>query len=227
MTQTKIRSLQTTMPNADGWMLVADTWTYASATAVTVPSGAALLYAVGDKIRLKQGATYKYFYVTAVADTLLTVTGGSDFTVATPTAITDVYYSKVATPVGFPQWFNYAPYGISATNVTLLGRFCVNGRICSFQFVANFTGGITFTTMPSLPILSSSNIIGTRYGLSGLAGYIEAGVAEHPCGLQLEIHNNTPLFILETFNTVTEISATSPITWKSGDTIEAAGSYEI
>ena len=62
----------------DGWMPAEETWTYASATTITVPSGAASKYSKGDKIRLKQGAGYKYFYVVGIADTVLTVTGGSD-----------------------------------------------------------------------------------------------------------------------------------------------------
>ena len=144
MTQTKIRSLQTTMPNADGWMLVVDTWAYASATTITVPSGAALLYAVGDKIRLKQGATYKYFYVIVVADTLLTVTGGSDYTVATPTAITDVYYSHVTSPVGFPQWFNWNStcYGTSGSvgtysELVTTSKFSIVGRSANIVVMKN------------------------------------------------------------------------------------------
>ena len=86
-----------------GWTPARQSWAYASATTITVPSGAELIYSVGDKIRFKQGAEYKYFYIIAVADTLLTVTGGSDYTVATPTAITDIYYSKAASSVGFPK----------------------------------------------------------------------------------------------------------------------------
>jgi hypothetical protein len=98
----------TTVPNVDGWGLGVGTWTYASATTITIQAGGVGIYSVGDKIRFKQGAGYKYFYVVEVADTLLTVSGGSDFTVATPTAITDVYYSHATCPVGFPGGFNYA-----------------------------------------------------------------------------------------------------------------------
>ena len=84
-----------------GWLDFGVTATYGSATTITVPSGAAAKYAVGDKIKLTQ-TTVKYFYVTAVADTVLTVTGGTDYTVANA-AITSPYYSKAASPVGFPN----------------------------------------------------------------------------------------------------------------------------
>lgn len=84
-----------------GWAPANETWEYASATTITVPSGATSRYQKGDKIRLKQGGGYKYFYIVSVADKLLTVTGGSDYTVANA-AITDNYYSKAMNPQGWP-----------------------------------------------------------------------------------------------------------------------------
>lgn len=39
---------------ADGWTSVSDTWTYASASTITVPSGAASLYQIGDRVGITQ-----------------------------------------------------------------------------------------------------------------------------------------------------------------------------
>ena len=90
-----------------GWTEIPDgSWTYASSTTITVPSGAASIYAVGDQVRLKQGGAYKYFSIITVADTLLTVTGGTDYTVANA-AITDAAFSKGG-GVGHPGWLNYS-----------------------------------------------------------------------------------------------------------------------
>jgi hypothetical protein len=86
------------------WIYISDTCSYNSPFSITVPTGATLIYSVGDKLRIKQGGGWKYFYITIVADTLLTVCAGKDYSV-TDAAITDVYYSKVETPIGFPQWF--------------------------------------------------------------------------------------------------------------------------
>lgn len=83
----------------DGWILVSDSWTYASASTITVPSDATTKYDVGDKIKLSNGST-KYFNITAVAATTLTVIGVSGEVVAN-SAITSVYYSKAETPHGF------------------------------------------------------------------------------------------------------------------------------
>lgn len=92
----------------DGWNEIGDTWTYASANTITVTSGAAAIYKKGMGIRWKQGGSYKYAYITVVADTLLTVTGGTDYTVAN-SAITDVAYTLTpTTAIGFPVGFNCA-----------------------------------------------------------------------------------------------------------------------
>ena len=88
----------------DGWIAATDSWTYASADAptfvITVPTGAASIYGVGDRIKLTQ-TTVKYFIVTAVTDTTLTVYGGTDYTLVNA-AISLNYYSHQKAPLGFP-----------------------------------------------------------------------------------------------------------------------------
>lgn len=83
-----------------GWSVASGTaWTYASSSTVNVPSGAASIYQVNDKIKITQ-TTAKYFYVTAVADTLLTLSGGGTYTVANA-SITAQWYSRVRNPKGW------------------------------------------------------------------------------------------------------------------------------
>jgi hypothetical protein len=137
----------------DGWVSVTDAWTYASATTITVPSDATTKYSIGDKIKLTQ-TTVKYFYITAVAATTLTITGGSDYTLVNA-AITGVYFSKMATPLGFPDWLNYTPTwgGFSAAPTLTFARFKVNGRECIVN-TRDGGGGTSNTTglTISLPI---------------------------------------------------------------------------
>jgi len=87
-----------------GWQSVSAAWTYASADAptftITVPSGAASIYGVGDRIQLTQ-TTAKYFIITVVADTVLTVYGGTDYVLANA-AISAISYSHNKSPLGFP-----------------------------------------------------------------------------------------------------------------------------
>lgn len=155
-----IRPQYNTSGNESAPVYATETWTYASATTITVPTDATERYAVGDKIRIKQGAGYKYFYIVTVAATLLTVTGGSDYTVAN-SAITDNYVSKAASPVGFPQWFAYTPTwaGYSSDPTGITARFSLNGRLCTvvLSCSANGTSNTTSNTV-TVPITSAQAV---------------------------------------------------------------------
>ncbi len=101
----------------DGWMPVpvaslALPWVYASASTITVPTDATKIYAVGDKVRLHQGAAYKYFDITAVAATTLTVAGRVAATLSNA-PIYQPMFSKAASPIGTTVT-PYNPYKFSA-----------------------------------------------------------------------------------------------------------------
>lgn len=83
----------------DGWVGANESWAYASSTTITVPSDATTKYDVGDYIKLTQSSTVKYFVVTGVTSTVLTVQGMQSATVAN-SAITANYYSKISKPHG-------------------------------------------------------------------------------------------------------------------------------
>ena len=154
-----------------GWVKSKDTWTYASPTTITVPSGATGIYSVGDNIKLTQ-TTVKYFYVVGVADTVLTVTGGSDYAVANA-AITSPYYSKTVTPTGFPRTGfslgtpTWTTSGTAFTNQPINNnfRFHINSGLCTITGKAQChatSGGTgmftaTFTTgyLPAMGVSSS------------------------------------------------------------------------
>jgi hypothetical protein len=91
--------------DSSGWVWAGETWTYASASTFTVSGDVTAKYGVGDKLQLKQGGSYLYFWVTAVSysapNTTITVAGASTETLANAT-ITDNYYSKANTPQGWP-----------------------------------------------------------------------------------------------------------------------------
>lgn len=88
-----------------GWIPVTGTLTYASASTITVASGAESRYQKGDKIKWTQ-TTVKYGVIVAVADTLITIAPNSDY-VVTNAAISNVYISRIASPFGFPVSFAY------------------------------------------------------------------------------------------------------------------------
>lgn len=129
MAQTKIKYRQVE-GGLDGWIPAEETWTYASATTITVPSGAASKYQKGDKIKITNNSATKYFYVVGVADTVLTVTGGTDYTVH-DSAITNPYFSKIENPQGFPHWFMYTPsFTGFSSNPQVVAKFCLRGTVC-------------------------------------------------------------------------------------------------
>lgn len=208
-----------------GWIPISDSWTYASATTINVPSGAAALYQIGDKIKLTQ-TTAKYFIVTAVADTLLTVTGGSDYSVANA-AITSPYYSRVEYPFGWPSYFNYTPTG--PTGVTLTGRFTTYGRTVDVIIKGGVTGAMNWTNMPTLPITCSANAacIAADAAALGVGGYLDSGTVNRVDGLSPTVAPSaTTVRVVATANS-SIVTATNPITWANTDTFFLHFCYEF
>lgn len=145
---------------ADGWCDRRDleTWVYASATTFTIASvDATATFRKGGKLRWKQGGAYKYAYVVSSSygggNTTVTVTGGSDYTVANAT-ITDNYISYIENPDGFPDWFNWSPtiFGYSTNPTNAAYRFCIKGTT-EFMVLRENTGGTSSATVAtySLP----------------------------------------------------------------------------
>ncbi len=169
----------------DGWTAVTDSWTYASASTITVPSGAASIYKKGDKLKLTQ-TTVKYFYIIGVADTVLTVTGGSDYTVANA-AISAIYYSHQLNPIGFPEYFNTAAVVFSLTYLdngsggaisSSASYFKIRESICEHYVTVGTwykvgTNNIALFTRPStLPTLVSIGISSGLFGTYNVSFYV-------------------------------------------------------
>lgn len=90
---------------ADGWITAAEEWTFASdddpTFTITVPGDATKKYSAGMRIKLTQPTDGdKYFIITNVAGTVLTVYGGRDYNLADE-AITSPFYSPHKAPLGF------------------------------------------------------------------------------------------------------------------------------
>lgn len=226
----------------DGWQQANETWTYASATTITVPTGATFKYAVGDKVKLMQSGAWKYFYIVTVADTLLTVTGGSDYTVANAT-IAAPCFSKRATPVGFPQVFNYTP---SNTNITIgtgggaqnAGTFTITGK--TVHFLINIIFGTSGNSMGSNPVVGLPVAVSSNYSIttpsqtalgqftyndvSGgvVDGFGWVNVTSGRSAVQLIVNN-----VSATYPSATGLSSTIPFTWSTSDQIKCSGVYQI
>jgi len=203
----------------DGWQDANETWTYASATTITVPSGAASKYRVGDKVKLTQ-TTVKYFYITVVTDTLLTVSGGTDYTVANA-AISANYFTHGGDPMAFPPYLNYTPNWTTAGtapalgNGTLTGKFYMQNKWVYASI--NLTAGSTTTFGTGLwkfdlPIAASA-----VFALSARAD--DSGTAPYVMGAYTSGSYTYPLYGNN------YITNTAPFTWTTGDQISVSGMY--
>jgi len=149
----------------DGWIYDTDTWTYVSATSFKV-TGKDVRYRFpkGTKIKLVNDANTNYFYVVATAfstDTTITITGGSDYSLA-EAAISGQAYSYAAAPQDFPQWLNYTPVWSAdggtpvLGNGTLFGKFSMIGAniryLGNLQLGSTTSVGTTTNWKFSLPI---------------------------------------------------------------------------
>lgn len=165
----------------DGWINPNESWEYLSATTITIPSGGASRYRKGQPIRLKQGGGYKYFYIIGVADTVLTITGGSSYTL-TNDPITDNYYSMIDNPLDFPSGFEWTPVftGFSTDPTVANARFRLRGTICWWTFNYNALGNSnnTFFTF-TLPIASKTggHTMGGLFTVNNGAAAPETGLA--------------------------------------------------
>ena len=164
---TKIQKNQIATTLIDGWTPADATWTYASASTITVPSGAASIYQKGDRIKWTQ-TTVKYGVIVAVADTLLTIAVNTDYTVANA-AISANYYSHQANPLGYPGSFACSP---TMTNITLgsgtrVSRYYIIGDRLFMDFKFTYGSGSAVGTNPTIAA-----------PVAALAGnFIEVGVA--------------------------------------------------
>ena len=102
--------------SSDDWKLISATLTYASADNPTFVVNTSIdltsKISVGMKLKLTQ-STVKYFIVTAIDGYTITLYGGTDYTLTSAT-ITDVYFSSVKAPLGFP--LNPNKWSIIITN---------------------------------------------------------------------------------------------------------------
>lgn len=216
----------------EGWIESNDTWVYASASTFTIAGvDRTTTYQKGTKLRWKQGGGYKYGVVASSSfstNTTVTIIVNTDYTIANA-AITDNDFSYIESPVGFPSGFAYTPTGIAASNVTLTGRYSVRGMTnIVVDIYAAFTGGITFTTMPSLPVAASASGTGvsTQLGLKGVCSYEDNGTSYILNGLFPTVVESATTVVIRN-STGGSMSATVPITWANLDKLYAHFDYEF
>jgi hypothetical protein len=110
------------------------------------------------KVRFKQGGGYKYYVVVAVAATLLTVLVNTDYVVAN-SAITDVAYSFIENPFGYPDWFVWSPTatGFSGSPTTD-GSIRITADTAFVHVRVDGTSNATTFTVTNLPVAPNGTL---------------------------------------------------------------------
>jgi hypothetical protein len=189
---------------ADGWVVVADTFTYASATTFTVPTDLTGIYRKGTKIKLTQ-TTIKYFVVTgssySAPDTTVIITAGTDYTLANA-AITSPNYSHIENPSGYPDWFNYTPSMSASGSMTVggvsitLAAFSVKDEAVFVVTTIDMTlaGTTSNTIYATLPIDAKTgcgaNAASVLHGGVAYTGFSSITVATTPDTLGFRSYNS-------------------------------------
>ena len=213
---------------ADGWTPVHETWTYASANTINVPSDATTRFQKWDKIRIKQGGGWKYFHNTGTAAALLTVNGGSDFTVANG-AITDIYISRFVSPLGFPVEFNWTPVitNLTVGNGTLTGKFQIRGGLIYHHWellwgtTTSISGDVTYAPPVTIGVYGLN---GQPLGLARLrvSGVTYNGVIQMVGTTSIRV---AAIDVSATYSKNALLSSTIPATWANADEIQVNGIY--
>jgi len=221
---TKLATQQSIKAYVDGgWNSVNETWTYASATTITIPAGGASKYAKGDKIKLTQ-TTVKYFYIVGVADTVLTITGGSDYTLIDAT-ISANYYSHASSPIGFPQWFSWTPVlnNFTLGNGTITGKFCVYSRNVSLRVKLTWGSTTSSSNFNQLTPPVTLTDITSDFGLGNCYIYDNSGASQFT-GI---VRANSPTILRMSDTWGRDVSETAPMTWAEGDILCISGIFPI
>jgi len=185
--------------STDGWTSSSDTWTYASSTTFTIAGvDRTAIFTKGTRLKLTQ-TTAKYFVVvssTFSTNTTVTVTGGTDYTIANA-AITSPYYSYEASPVGYPGTFAYTPTvtseGGTFTTTVPAGKFRVIGNTCFLSLkigvttVGTATGGMDIT----VPITADAANYYAFTGFNNGVGKALAGEVNTTSLIRIKQYDNT------------------------------------
>lgn len=226
-----------TVKSYDGYISSPDTWTYASATTFTIAGvDRTAQFPVGTKVKLTQ-TTAKYFYVTASAfstDTTVTVTGGSDYSLANA-AITSPSYSYDSTPQGFPSVFNWSPTWANTTvgNGTVVATFKMIGKTVFYKnqltWGSTTSNSVDLNTTFSMPVTSATSGYTATKSVLGDATYFDTSASVTNPGVGVWGSSTTIQHFNWTVSTYVHLNRTDhndPFIWTTGDVFYSQGTYE-
>jgi hypothetical protein len=168
---------------SSGWSLSTETFTYASASTITIATGGTARWQIGDMIKLTQHGSVKYFYVVLAASTLLTVRGETSAIVIENTTtypITAINFSRGGRPYGFPRYFTYttvitAQTGTPTTVTSTMQWNMTGGKVFLTGFCTVTDKGTAsdriYLTVPIITALASTGA-SFEQNATGLPGIV-------------------------------------------------------
>lgn len=136
----------------------------------------------GDKLRVKVGGSYEYYYVYRVDNSNIYIDAGNvnTLTPSNLSSATELGLSKVSSPSGFPDFFTFdIDLSAGAINITGSVQFTMKGRaVIVTGNVAIFSFQTDDKIIATIPLESDTTI--ATYGVATVAG---AGVDE-PCRIE-------------------------------------------
>jgi len=185
-----------------GWIKDSIGWLHSSSTEILrYGDDVSELFPVGTKIRWTQGGGWKYAYVIGAAYAsgvnTLTVTGGTDYTVANAD-IEDNYFSYAANPTGFPEVFNFTPvYDGFISDPTHIVVFRIDGHTLHYWAWATLNGTSDDDIFKMSAPATAASISGMYY-VGSMGRYTNAGAASVRGEGRVLIRAGTSTILLQT-----------------------------
>lgn len=138
----------TPTPALDSWM-PSPAWTRVDSSTFTVTGDYTAILVKGTKLRYVQSSSTKYAVIISstysAPNTTVVVAANDDYSIVS-SAISGEYYSYIATPPGYPGFFNYTPTfgGFSSAPSPVHCTFSIQGRQCVVHIDAD--GGTSNAT---------------------------------------------------------------------------------
>lgn len=156
--------------NWNGWINPDETWTYVSASTFTVPGDQTAKYTKGTRLKWTQ-TTVKYGVVVSSAYTSLTtvtIAVNTDYTIAND-AITNNYYSYMASPQGYPMFFTTSAtekISVTGNKMTKIGTNSISVSISTPGAATVVTYGSPFASILTVNVgcMASGSIGGNVAG---------------------------------------------------------------
>ena len=203
-------------PLSKDWVEMADDATGAASGVLTFSDSefdATATFQKGDRVRLKQGGSYKYFNVIAVTTSTITLYAGDDYSL-TATSVTNLGFSRLVSPSGFPFVFQYTPT-LTATGSMTVTKNVSTGIVDVYFFII---GNVVFLygTLFDLDLGGSPSFgILVTLPVNTAAGYTSSQFSS------LGVNNNSEELIKYDFGTTGNLgfSRVDTVNWTTGSAV--------